>query len=189
MKKASQILLALMILVLSTQAAFASTHKCTIAEGADLTNINKIAVGMPRYRQAKNDLLTKDELINTMGESTGLSKINVVPYSEVVKAISNKTHIDISNLNQRKAADEFRKNVAICADAYVVTLVANGSSPTVFFYYVYRAGTNELLYTYEIISESSDYTDLRTCKAYTEEFYNNLGHAISEQKKKAAKKK
>ena len=70
MKKASQILLALMILVLSTQAAFASTHKCTIAEGADLTNINKIAVGMPRYRQAKNDLLTKDELINTMGEST-----------------------------------------------------------------------------------------------------------------------
>ena len=57
------------------------------------------------------------------------------------------------------------------------------------FYDVYRAGTNELLYTYEIISESSDYTDLRTCKAYTEEFYNNLGHAISEQKKKAAKKK
>ena len=109
----------------------------------------------------------------------------------VSQNIMNDTHVNINTLDRRQASKVFKENIAKYADAYVVTTVANNSR-TIFFFDVYKAGTNELMYTYEIAEDGSDKDDVTTYMSMTQQFYKNFERSAANQQKdneKAAKKK
>ena len=100
----------------------------------------------------------------------------------VAADIQKSAGIDIKALDRRQAAKVFKENVAADADAYVVVTVANNSY-IVFFFDVYRAGTNELLYTYQIVANRSQKADAETYKLLSEQFYKNFERSANEQAK------
>ena len=68
------------------------------------------------------------------------------------------------------------------ADAYLVSTVTM-SRRTVMFFDVYRAGTNELLYGYELILDNEDKDDVKTYSEMAEKFYKNFLSVQETQKK------
>ena len=91
---------------------------------------------------------------------------------------------------EKKAMEEFKKHVADYADAYVILWVANNSR-TSFFFDVYKSGTNELLYTCEVIASKYAKDNEYTFRDLSEQFYKKFDHAAEKQQKdreKAAKK-
>jgi hypothetical protein len=96
--------------------------------------------------------------------------------------------VDIKALDRRQAAKIYKENVANYADAYVVLTVANNSRTT-FFFDVFKAGTNELLYTYEIRANKSEGDTVTTFNNLSEQFYKHFDRSADEQLKDNSKKK
>ena len=61
------------------------------------------------------------------------------------------------------------------------------NSRTSFFFDVYKAGSNELLYSYQIQANRSEKDDVTTYQNLCEQFYKNFERSIGEQQKKDAK--
>ena len=102
--------------------------------------------------------------------------------------IQSKNNVDLKALDRRQAAKTFKENVADYADAYVILTVANNSRTT-FFFDVYKVGTNDLLYTYEIRANGSEPDNVETYTNLCEQFYKHFERAAQAQQKELAKKK
>ena len=118
-----------------------------------------------------------------MYEASNVARSYVLSYDMVAADIRKNTGVDIKSLDRRQAAKVYKENVAADADAYVVLTVANNSR-IVFFFDVYRSGTNELLYTYQIVANRSQKANTETYKALSEQFYKNFERSANEQAKK-----
>ena len=102
--------------------------------------------------------------------------------------INKANGVNIKVLNKRQSTKLFKDNVAKYADAYVILTVANNSRTT-FFFDVFKAGTNELLYTYEIRANRSEGDSANAYKNYCEQFFKHLDRAADSQIKKKFSKK
>lgn len=186
MRKLVQILVMLSMVVFATQVAFAHSDKETIEEGADLTSIHRLAVASPRYFPVGKEDPTKEQLTDIVFKASRVARSYVVSYDSVAEGIRADKNLDIKVLDLKKAEQAFKENVSKYADAYVELWVANNSRTT-FFFNVHRAGTNELLYVYEIRANRSDKDNEKTFTTLSEQFYKHFEHAANEQQKKAAK--
>ena len=174
MKKIVQVMLFICLTVFGMQVAFANSDKVTIPEGADIVSIKRLALAAPLYTP------TKEELLASMYEASNVARSYVLSYDMVAADIQKNTGVDIKSLDRRQAAKVYKENVAADADAYVVVTVANNSR-IVFFFDVYRSGTNELLYTYQIVANRSQKANTETYKALSEQFYKNFERSANEQ--------
>lgn len=188
MKKLMRLVFVLCLLVFGTQVAFANSDKVTILEGADITGIHRLALNRPYY--IANDKLapTLDQLIEIESSAAKVTRMYVIGYPTVAESIKADKNVDILALDRRQATKAFKENVASYADAYVVLTVANDSR-TSFFFDVYKAGTNELLYTYQIQANRSEKDNVSTYQNFCEQFYKNFERSITEQQKDNSKKK
>jgi RNase H-fold protein (predicted Holliday junction resolvase) len=187
MRKLIQMLVIACMVVLGTQVAFANYDKETLIEGADITSINRIAVGAPLYQPAGN-APNREMLTKIVYDASRVTRSHVVSYDTVLDTIRATKGIDARVLDRRQAAKTFKENVADYADAYVVLTVANNSRTT-FFFDVFKAGTNELLYTYEIRANSSEKDTVNTFTNLSEQFYKHFDRSAAEQLKDQNKKK
>lgn len=188
MKKMLQMMVLMCVLVLGAQVAFANADKETLQEGADITSIHRLAVGLPLYMQNDEKAPTLDMLKQIAYDSSRVARSYVVSYDAVAEGIKAKNNVDITSLDRRQAAKLFKENVGDYADAYVILTVANNSRTT-FFFDVYKAGSNDLLYTYEIRANSSEANTAATYTNLCEQFYKHFERAAQEQQKANAKKK
>lgn len=186
MKKLVQIFVVVCMVVLSAQVAFAHSDKETVYEGADLTSVHRLAIGLPLYSPVGEKAPTKEELTKAIADASKVARAYVVSYDEAAKAIKADKGIDILALDRHKAADEFKKNVDKYADAYVILTVANNSG-IIFFFDVYKAGTDEMLYTYQIVANRSEDASVDTYKTLSEQFFKHFENAAENQQKKAEK--
>ena len=182
MKKIVQMLLVACMVILSTQVAFANSDKVTVQEGADLTSIHRLAVASPLYMQVEEKAPSKAILTQIIYDSSRVSKLNVISYDAVAEGIKMTSNVDIKFLDRRQAAKEYRAGVAKYADSYVLVTVANNSR-TQFFFDVYKADTNQLLYTYQIQANRSEGDTVSTYTNFCEQFYKHLDRSIEEQQK------
>ncbi|SDP48340.1 coenzyme F(420) biosynthesis enzyme [Selenomonas ruminantium] len=188
MKKIVQMLLTLCMVVLSAQVAFANADKVTVQEGADITAVKRIAVAAPLYMPRDDKAPNKDMLTQIVSDASRVSRSYVISYDAVAEGIKTATNVDIKSLDRRQAAKVYKENVANYADAYVVLTVANNSR-TAFFFDVFKSGTNELLYTYEIRANKSEGDTVNTFNNLCEQFYKHLDRSAEEQVKAESKKK
>ena len=186
MKKLMQMLLVLCLVVFSTQVAFANSDKVTLVEGADITGIHRLALAKPLYMQTDKLAPTMDQLIQIESEASKVARMYVIPYDTVAASVKTDTKVDIKALDRHQAAKVFKENAGKYADAYVVLTVANDSR-TSFFFDVYKAGSNELLYSYQIQANRSEKDDVTTYQNLCEQFYKNFERSIGEQQNKDAK--
>ena len=188
MKKIIRILLVACMVVLGTQAAFANSDKVTVQEGADLTSVKRLAVGMPLYQQVDPKAPDKAMLTQIVYDSSRVTRSYVVSYDAVAEGIKTASNVDIKALDRRQAAKVFKENAVNYADAYVILTVANNSRTT-FFFDVYKSGTNQLLYSYEIRANKNEGDTVNTYTTLCEQFYKHFERSAEEQLKAASKKK
>ena len=189
MKNAIRLLICLGVMLVSMSAAWAASDKSTVQEGANFFGINRLALMMPNYVPAERGDITKEELVDVIYKPHGDTGFQVLSYDEVAREILTLSNINIKTLNRHKAAKTFVEYAPKFCDAYIVLTVANNKGIDCFFD-VHRAGTNELLYTYQIASGSSERgKDLdNVYRILAEKFYGNLDRTIKDQQKKALKK-
>ena len=183
MKKFVQMALALCLMLLAVQvSASPYTDKVTLPEGAVITNVNRLAIGAPLYVQVEDTAPSIEILTQVVADAARVTRTNVVSYDTVVNGIKESKGVDLKTLPRRDAAKTFKENVASFADAYVILTVANNSR-TVFFFDVYRSGSNELLYTYEVRANSTDGNTVATFSSLSEQFYKNWQRSVEAQNK------
>lgn len=188
MKKIIQMLAVACMVVLSTQVAFANSDRVTVQEGADIAAVKRLAVAAPLYQQVDANAPDKAMLAQIVYDASKVSRSYVVSYQEAAEKIKTASNVDINSLDRRQAAKVFKENVASYADAYVVLTVANNSRTT-FFFDVYKAGTNDLLYSYEIQANRGEGNTVETFMNLSEQFYKHFERSAADQQKDNSKKK
>lgn len=184
MKKVFQLLAAL-VLFGSSSLALAYSDKATVIEGADIVQVERLAVAAPLYMPIKNSP-SMEELVRLLNEAAVVSKHQVVTYDVMAQHILQDRQVDLYQTDRHVGAKVFRDQAAQYADAYVLLTVANNSR-TVFFFDVYEAGTNELLYSYQIIADRDDPDDVKTYTMMAQKFYKNFDWSVEEEKKRQEK--
>ncbi|AOH48357.1 coenzyme F(420) biosynthesis enzyme [Selenomonas sp. oral taxon 920] len=183
MKRFVQMALVLCLTLFAVQAgASPYSDKVTLPEGATITNVNRLAVGAPLYVQVEDTSPSIEILTQVVSDASRITHANIVTYDAVAAGIQTDKGIDIKALPRREAAKVFKENVASYADAYIILTVANNSRTT-FFFDVYRSGSNELLYTYEVRANKSDGNTVATFAALSEQFYKNWQRSVEDQNK------
>ena len=183
MKRFVQLALVLCLTLFAVQAgASAYADKVTLPEGAVITNVNRLAIGAPLYVQVEDTAPSLEILTQVVSDASRITHANIVSYDAVANGIQTDKHIDLKVLPRREAAKAFKENVASYADAYIILTVANNSRTT-FFFDVYRSGSNELLYTYEVRANKSDANTVATFSALSEQFYKNWQRSVEAQNK------
>ena len=186
MKKWIQMLVFAVFMAGTCPAAFAYVETVTPQEGQTIADVETLAIGAPLYT-AKEGVPTLAEYVGVLNDmGAKVMKDRVVTYDAVARGIRQKTGKDVFSLDRIPAAKIFKDNVMEYADAYVVSTVTM-SRRTVFFFDVYRAGTNELLYSYELILDSDDKDDVKTYSEMVGKFYKNFASAQETQKKEKEK--
>ena len=183
MKRFVQMALALCLTLFAVQAgASPYSDKVTLPEGAVITNVNRLAVGAPLYVQVEETAPSIEILTQVISDASRITHANIVTYDTVANGIQKDKGIDLKTLPRRDAAKIFKEDVAAYADAYIILTVANNSRTT-FFFDVYRSGSNELLYTYEVRANKSDGNTVATFSSLSEQFYKNWQRSVEAQNK------
>ena len=184
MKKVVQLLAALFFFG-SGSLALAYSDKATVMEGANIVKIERLAVAAPLYMPLK-DTPSMEELARLLNEAAAVSKHQVVTYDVMAQNILRDRQVDLYKTDRHVGAKVFRDQVAQYADAYVLLTVANNSR-TAFFFDVYETGTNELLYSYQIIADRDDPDDVKTSTMMAQKFYKNFDWSVEEEKTRQEK--
>ena len=176
-----------MVFTLSCSSAFAYVEIASPQEGQTVADVETLAIGAPLYT-SKEGYPTKNEyvgILNDMGAK--VLKGGVVTYDFVARGIRQKTGKDVYALDRIPAAKIYKDNVLDFADAYLVSTVTMSSRRTVLFFDVYRAGTNERLYGYELLLDSDEKDDVKTYSEMVEKFYKHYASVQETQKKEKEK--
>ncbi|MGP1585528.1 MAG: coenzyme F(420) biosynthesis enzyme [Schwartzia sp. (in: firmicutes)] len=184
MKKVFQLLAALFLFG-NSALALAYSDKATVIEGAGLVQVERLAVAAPLYMPV-NGSPSLEELVRLLNEAAVVSKHQVVTYDVMAQYILRDRQVDLYQTDRHVGAKVFRDQAAQYADAYVLLTVANNSR-TVFFFDVYKAGTNELLYSYQIIADRDDPDDVKTYTMMAQKFYKNFDWSAEEEKNRQEK--
>ncbi len=187
MRKIIRILLLVMVFTLSCPSAFAYVEIASPQEGQSVADVETLAIGAPLYT-SKEGYPTKNEYVGILNEmGAKVLKGGVVTYDFVAQGIRQKTGKDVYALDRIPAAKIYKDNVLDFADAYLVSTVTMSSRRTVLFFDVYRAGTNERLYGYELLLDSDEKDDVKTYSEMVEKFYKHYASVQETQKKEKEK--
>ena len=190
MKKSLQLLLMLCIFMLGTQVSFAAgllggtgvTDKRTF-DAAGLMKVQTLAIADSIYNGPTSDDEPEiDELPDILMEGTLADKNNVlsyVSYRDVAQGIKAARHIDILRLDHKKAFTEYKANVAMYADAYVITTVSNGTSKNDgtrlnIFFEVYDAKTHKIIYAYRKLAPKKTTRDTLLYTEIAKDFFRDF---------------
>lgn len=180
MSKLIKIIALACMLLLTASTAFAG-EKFEIAEGADITEINSLALGMPLYYpRGEEGEPTMEELIKAMNKASDSTKLKILSYDEVTARLRQDKNYDFRRFNYRQAARVFRENVGQYADAYVILTVAKSKQST-FFFDVCKPGTTDILYTCQIQFAEKD--SLEVYKEVVSKFYGIFEESKRDQLK------
>lgn len=186
MKKFFQMIAFAVFMATMCPSALAYVETASPQEGQTIADVETLAIGAPLYT-AKEGYPSKEEyvgILNAMGAK--VLKGGIVTYDAVAQGIRQKTGKDVYALDRIPAAKIFKDNVMDFADAYVVSTVTM-SRRTVLFFDVYRAGTNERLYGYELILDSDEPDDVKTYSEMAGRFYKHFVSVQETQKKEKEK--
>lgn len=150
MKKIITLLAMVCLFALGAQTAFAA-DKTTVVDAEKFVQTNSLSIGLPLY-SPKSDQgePTSDDFVQIMGKASAVVKNHkIYTYRELGQAINKDHQVNIFTLERKQATKVFKDYVDKYTDGYVVCTVANDLN-VVFFFDVYKSGTNELLYTYEV---------------------------------------
>ena len=113
MRKLVQLLVIACMVVLSTQIAFANADKVTIADGADLTSVHRLAIAQPNYYQVDPKSPDKSLLCQIEYDTSRVAtNFYVLSYNDVVKDVQTRRKVDMTKLNDRMAKAVFKENVS-----------------------------------------------------------------------------
>lgn len=183
MKKLVQIFVTACMLVFSAQCAFAAEYM-EVTEGADLTNIETIAIAKPHYTPTQKDPAAT-ELLKAMVKGGDVPFFKIVPYEDIELKFLREKNVDLNAIDSRLAAEYFAKNTAGVADVYVIATVTTASKKFIFFE-LYKAGTDELLFQHQIeVNQKQLSFDLFEDAAHS--FYVLLHDTQTQQMKKKEK--
>ncbi|MBQ3971915.1 MAG: hypothetical protein II687_06910, partial [Selenomonadaceae bacterium] len=187
----AQMLIVVCMVVFSAQVAFASADRETIYKDAndqemDLASIHRLAIGLPLYTPVDEKDPTKEEITQAIYDASKVARSYVISYDEAAESIKKDAGVDIKALDRHKAAPEFKKNIAKYADAYVIVTVANNRGITC-FYDIYKSGSDDLLYTYQVVAARSENASVETYKKLSEQFFKSFERSAEDQQKKAEK--
>ena len=182
MKRWMWIFTVVRMMFLTSRNAFAYTEKISPQEEQTIADVETLALGAPLYTE-KEGTPTREEYVQIMNEAgPKILKCKFISYEAVAQGILQTTGKDIHTMERIPAAKIFRDHVKEYADAYVVSTVTK-SRRTVFFFDVYRAGTKDLIYSYEIILDPDELDDTKTYQEMVGKFYKNFNWSASDQRK------
>lgn len=188
MKAWFRLVLAAALLVLTGPAASAYSEHPSPQEGQTVADVTSLAVGAPQYTAARKGAPSREEFVAILAaEGAKVSKYRVVSYDEVARGVLQSAGRDMYAMARVPAAKVFRDHAAEYADAYVVPTVTM-SRRTAFFFDIFRAGTDELIYAYEIVLDNNDPDDVKTYSMAVGQFYSHFGGTVQAQKKERAAK-
>ena len=181
-----------MLAILLTSSIALAAYEENIEEGADLRTVKRIAVALPNFykmEEAEPTLYELTKAIYAAGRDT--SSHEIISYEEISAAIRRDTGVDIYSLDTVEAEKFFNANIAKYVDSYMITTIANNSGRPWFFFYVYNAADQRLLYTYSLQSNSFGKNAKDYSKA-AEDFYKKFDETaeknMSKEDKENAKK-
>ena len=176
------------LLATAVPGALAYTDKATIAEeaGSDFVRIERLALAAPLYMPVR-EAPSREELQQILDTQPTVTKRQIVTYEAVVQNIARDKGVDIRTKDRHVAAKLFRDNVGQYADAYVLLTIAN-SSRACFYFDIFQAGTNRLLYFYQLITDTDEKEDVKTYTMLVNQFYKALDASIQEEIKAQEKK-
>ena len=186
MKKLLQLALVACMLVLSASVALAADRE-EVYNDTEMEKVARIAIAQPLYTPATETSPTKEILVRILFDGSRESKKMVMSYDDIAFDVQRDYKLDIKVLDKRKAAKAFTDYVNKYADAYLLVTVTNGSHQ-VFFFDVYKAGTDELLYRYETVGGIYEIDTERAFLSYAEQFYKHFDRAVEEAPKKREQK-
>ncbi len=180
MKHLLRVMLTTFCLVVFTATAFADGTRMTVYENADLSTVQRIAIGMPQYYPTGENAPTVNDLMGTMFESSRVSKIMILSYDDIASNIKRDKHIDIKQLPRKKAMAIYAENVGKYADAYVIATVTNGKRLQMFFE-VGDAKTFAGICDYRATASRGDVASAFVFKELSEEFFRAFDSATKKQ--------
>lgn len=139
-----------------------------------MTKIETLAIADSIYSGPNSDEEPeKSDLADIIMEGTlkdEKGELSYISYRDIASSIRASSHVDILRLDHKKAFSEYKKNIALYADAYVVTTVSNGTSKNDgtrlnIFFEVYDAKTHKIIYAYRKLAPK---TATRDTLLYTE---------------------
>ena len=185
MKKIFSALLLLAIFLTSTVAMAAFKEEVT--EGADIASIKRLAVTLPMHYKAEDTEPERAEFTQIIFNASKAARCYVISYDEIAANIARDTGVDIKNLQDVDARKTFNANISKYADAYILVTTANNSKKVQFFFEVYDAKSNELVYllttqSSEIGKNSKDYG--KACENFYKKFDAAAEKNLKDQQKK-----
>ena len=108
MKKVFQ-LLATLFLFGSSSLALAYSDKATVIEGADIVQVERLAVAAPLYMPIK-DSPSMEELVRLLNEAAVVSKHQVVTYDVMAQHILRDRQVDFYKTDRHVGAKVFREH-------------------------------------------------------------------------------
>ena len=187
MAKKFFVALTMLAIFLTSSIALAAFEE-TIEEDADLTTVKRMAVAYPSYYKMEEEEPSVSELMKDIYSAGKLnSSREVLSYDEIASAIRRDTGIDIHQLDAIEAEKVYNANIAKYADVYVIETVSNGGKRPWFFFYVYNAADQSLMYTYSLQSKligknTKDY--YKASEDFFKQFDETAAKNLSEEDKK-----
>ena len=176
-------LLTAMLLVSSVAMA---AYNETVPEDSEIASVKRLAIAFPRHYKTLDTEPTEEELASIMFNASRVARCYVISYDDIAANIKKDTGIDIKELDENESQKIFAKNVGKYADGFVAVTTATNSKKVQFFFDVYKAGGETLVYS--LTTQNGDLG--RDLKGYTkacEDFYKKFDVA-AEQKIKADEK-
>lgn len=181
MKKIFSVLLLLAVMLTSTVAMAA--FKETVTEGADIASIKRLAVALPMHYKVEDAEPTLEEFTQVIFNASRAARCYVISYDEIAANIQRDTGVDIKNLQDTEARQNYNANISKYADAFVVVTTANNSNKVQFFFEIFDAKTGELVYLLTTQSGSIGKNSKDYGKA-CEDFYKKFDSAAEKSLKK-----
>lgn len=191
MKRSLRLLLVLCMMLMGAQVANAAllpggtgVSDAKVYDADALMNVKTLAIADSIYYgptvQGEPEIDDLPEILmnaTVTGDKKGV--LTYVSYREVCQNIKVAKRVDILRLDHRKAFNEYKANIALYADAYMVTTVSNGTSVNDgtrlnIFYDVYDAKTNQIIYSYRKLAPKSAERDAALYTGMTEDFFSDF---------------
>ena len=193
MKRGLQLVLMLCVFLLGTQVSFASglfggtgVGESRVYDSEGLMKIHTLAIADSIYNGPTSEGEPEiDDVPEILMNGTLADKKNVlsyISYRDVCQNIKIARHVDILRLDNRKAFKEYKDNIGLYADAYVITTISNGTSKNDgtrlnVFFDVYDARTSKIIYAYRKLAPKSATRDSLLYTEIAKDFFSDLINA------------
>ena len=203
MKRGLQLVVMLCVFLMGTQVSFAAgllggtgVSEARVYDSEGLMKVHTLAIADSIYNgptsEGEPEIDDLPEILMNGTLADKKSVLSYISYRDVCQNIKIARHVDILRLDARKAFKEYKNNIGLYADAYVITTISNGTSKNDgtrlnVFFDVYDARTSKIIYAYRKLAPKSAtrdallYTEIT--KDFISEFIDAQKQALEEKEK------